>query len=107
MRRVGFDHVLCLLLDVQRLGEHVENERKIDVSEVVEILPLRLVGVRNVVVVKEALVPRIVEASSCGYEEQIPQFRVRSSGGRGQIPLVEDVHEEGVVFETRVGVVVI
>ena len=93
MSRVGIDHVLRLLLDVQRLGEHVENERKINVSEVVEVLPLRLVGERNVVVVEVALVPRIVKASSCRNEKQIPQFSSRPSIRRGQIPRVEDVHE--------------
>ena len=74
---IGRNHVLGLRLDVERVLEHIEDEGEVDISEVVEVLPLRGVGALEVVVVQIAVVPGLVEGGSCGLEEQVPQLSER------------------------------
>ena len=104
MRFVRCNHVLGLRLDVERVLEHVEDEGEVDIAEVVEVLPLRGVGAPEVVVVQIAVVPGLVRVCSCSQEEQVPELGDRLLTDGGQVPLIEDVHEQIEVLKADGGI---
>jgi len=86
--------------------EHVEDEREIDISEIVEILPLDLVGHLHIIVIQVTVVPCFVSTSSCSVEEKIPKVGNGLLSNSCEFPVVEDVHEEIVVIKARCCIVV-
>lgn len=106
MQFVGFDHVLGLRLNVQRVLEHVEDEREVDITEVIEVCPLGLIGHHHIIGVQVAVVPSIVEVCSCRVEEQVPQISVGLLTHGSELPSVEHVHEQIEVVQARSSIVV-
>ena len=94
MRLVSRDHVLSLRFNVEGVLKHVENEREIYISKILEVAPFSRVLISQIILEEEAIVPCLVEIGSRSCEEQVPKFRDLSPTSGDQIPFVEVVHEE-------------
>lgn len=88
MDRVRVNHVLCLLLDVERVLEHVEDEREVEVSEIGEVLKLLLIRPIEVVIEQITVVPRVIRVCSSDSEKEVPKFGYFSLSGGDKGPLM-------------------
>ena len=91
---VSRNHVLSLRFNIEGVLKHVENEREIYISEILEAWPFSTVLINQIILEEEAIVPCLVEIGSRSGEEEIPKFRDLSPTSGDQIPFVEVVHEE-------------
>ncbi len=91
---IRINHVLCLFLDVERVGEHVEDEREIQVAKICKVLKLLIVCSVEVVIEQIAIVPAIIGVSSRGDEEQVPEFLPFFVSRGDERPVMERVQEK-------------
>ena len=89
MFSVRINHVLCLFLDVERVGKHVEDEREIKVSKIGKVFKLLLICSIEIVIEQIAIVPAIIGVSSRGDKEQVPEFLPLSVASGYERPAME------------------
>ncbi len=89
MLSVRINHVLCLFLDVERVGEHVEDEREIKVSKIGKVFKLLIVCSIEIVIEQIAIIPTIIGVSSSGDKEKVPKFGPLSVASGDKRPAME------------------